>query len=369
MNSIIDVMLKNRKIAKVAFFIRNLPRRFELYNEIKKELIKLKSEEDRIFYFGAARHANLGDLAQSVCIRKWLNKHYNMEVIEIETNAVVNTPFSVLPLLDKVIKENDIIVFQSGYTTTDLGGFADEMHRVVMEHFPKNAMLMLPQTIFFKSKENEIRTSNCYDSINRLLFLARDKVSYNKALTMFPNTRVELFPDIVTTMIGSRQYSYSREGILFCCRNDEEKFYSDTEINNLIKKCEEIACVERTDTTKTINKNEIVKKSEEYILSEIDRYAHYKLIVTDRYHGTILSLVAGTPVVLLKTTDHKVITGADWFKGIYDEYVYVSNGLNDAFKKIQTMMAQERDYILEPYFEKEYYDKLPELFDGVRGGY
>ena len=366
MEPIIDIILQNKKIAEAAFFVRNLPRRFRLYKELKKKLSTLNMDENRIFYFGAARHSNLGDLAQSVCIRKWLNKHYDMDVIEIETNAVVNTPFSILPILKKIIKEKDIIVFQSGYTTTDLGGFADEMHRVVMENFSENAMLMLPQTIFFKNKENEMRTSKCYDSIPKLLFLARDKVSYNKALEMFPHTRVELFPDIVTTMIGGKRFSYSREGILFCCRNDEEKFYSDIEIDSLVEKCKEITLVEKTDTTKNTNKHEVVNNSEEYISCEIDRYAHYKLIVTDRYHGTILSLVAGTPVVLLKTNDHKVITGADWFKGIYDEYIYVSNGLDDAYNIIQNIMKLDIDNQLTPYFESEYYDKLPDLFENVR---
>ena len=70
-------------------------------------------------------------------------------------------------------------------------------------------------------------------------------------------------------------------------------------------------------------------EEQKHIINEIERYSHYKLIVTDRYHGTIFSLVAGTPVIIIKTTDHKVITGAEWFKGLYDKYVYVANTLDD----------------------------------------
>lgn len=54
--------------------------------------------------------------------------------------------------------------------------------------------------------------------------------------------------------------------------------------------------------------------------------SHYKVVITDRYHGTIFSLIANTPVIIIKSTDHKVTTGADWFKGIYDDYVYVICG-------------------------------------------
>lgn len=73
-------------------------------------------------------------------------------MLEIETNALVNTPFSLLNKLAELYKSGDMIVFQSGYTTTDLGGFADEMHRAVMKVLPNAEMLMLPQTIFLKAR-------------------------------------------------------------------------------------------------------------------------------------------------------------------------------------------------------------------------
>ncbi len=366
MNVIKKMVLKNKRFTQIAISIRNYPREYKLYLNTKKKLNFCDRHNQKIFYLGAARHANLGDLAQSVCIRKWLKKHYKQEVIEIETNAIVNTRFSVLKKMKEVIAEDDIIVFQSGYTTTDLGGFADEMHRVIMESFPNNAMLMLPQTIFFKNKDNESRTSKCYNNKKNLLYLARDKVSYEKALKMFPDLTVKLYPDIVTTLIGTMKFNYSREGILFCCRNDEEKLYSDEEIAALKHRCEKITFIDQTDTTKCSNRKDIINHSEEFILNEIDKYAHYKLVVTDRYHGTILSLVAGTPVVILKTTDHKVVTGADWFKGVYDEYVNVSDNLEDAYSKILKSLNMQRSNFMTPYFEREYYDKLPGIFEKVR---
>ena len=66
--------------------------------------------------------------------------------------------------------------------------------------------------------------------------------------------------------------------------------------------------------------------------------------ITDRYHGTIFSLCAGTPVIILKTTDHKVTTGADWFKGVYDDYVYVAKDLDDAYSLCQKVLAKKLSY-------------------------
>lgn len=339
-----------------------------LYNATKKKIITItKIDRPKIFYLGIPAHTNLGDLAQGVCIRKWLAKHYpERVVVEIETNAIVNTSKSVLKYIKKYYQERDFIVFQSGYTTTDLGGYADEMHRGIMQTLPTAKMLMLPQTIFFKDPKNAERTSKCYNSIKYLLFLARDRVSYEMAKKMFPQISVRLFPDIVTTLIGNYDFPYKREGILFCCRNDEEKYYSDDEIDVLINNCRTICSVSKTDTTKNGKRTDIVSNAEQYIEKEIDCYAHYRLIITDRYHGTILSLVAGTPVIIIKTTDHKVVTGAEWFKEVYDEYVYLADNLADAFVLAKQVLEKALSNRLDPYFEKEYYDKLPDYFENIR---
>lgn len=357
--------MKKKIFKKIIIFMWRLKKEIILYYRTNRLLNSINKKDNKIFYFGIPAHANLGDLAQGVCIRKWLKKHYpDRTIVEIETNAVVNTHFSLMKRIKKLYMNNDIIVFQSGYTTTDLGGFADEMHRAVMKAFPDARMLMLPQTIYFKDEKNKKRTEIVYNSMgNRLLFLSRDRISYEMAKEMFPNVQQMLYPDIVTTMIGNYNYSGKREGILFCCRNDEEKYYSDEEIDSLMNKCAMICSVEKTDTTKRGNVKDIIKNPEEYIMREVEKYSKYRLIITDRYHGTILSLVAGTPVIVIKTTDHKVTTGVEWFKGVYDEYVKLVQNLDDVYDiacDIYNLTIQKKMY---PYFEKEYYDKLPQLFN------
>lgn len=351
---------------RIAKSIIKIPKDIKLYRETKKRLLN-NTNLKRIYYIGIPAHSNLGDLAQGVCIRRWLKKHYpDRQVVEIETNVLVNTSFSLLRKLKKVYKAEDFIVFQSGYTTTDLGGYADEMHRAVMKILPNARMLMLPQTIFFEKESNKLRTSQEYNKMDKMLFLSRDAVSFEMAKEMFPDLDVMLYPDIVTTLIGTKEFNNTRNGIMFCCRDDSEKFYSDDEINNLMKKCSEICPVAKTDTTKQGKTSSIVSNAENLINNEIEEYSKYKLIITDRYHGTILSLVAGTPVIIIKTTDHKVTTGANWFDGIYDEYVYLAEDLDDAFKLAKEILSKNLSHKIDPYFEREYYDKLPELFERIK---
>ena len=362
-------LIKHTKILKPLLSFRKylLSDRI-VYLHAKRQLQNERKGKNRIYYLGIPAHANLGDLAQGMCIRSWLKKHYaDYQIIEIETNALVNTHLSVLKRLQSDYKKDDIIVFQSGYTTTDLGGFADEMHRAVMGALPDAKMLMLPQTIFFKSKENETRTSKCYNSIKHMLFLARDEVSFEMAKQMFPDIPVKLYPDIVTTLIGTKHFSYKRKGILLCCRDDSEKLYSSSDIVALMERLKDIDDVSSTDTTKHGNRREIVANAENYIWNEIEKYSMYRCIITDRYHGTIFSMIASTPVIVIKSSDHKVITGVNWFDGVYDGHIFRAEDLNHAFELVKQIYSSDIPEISNPYFEKQYYDKLPELFRCIIG--
>ena len=91
------------------------------------------------------------------------------------------------------------------------------------------------------------------------------------------------------------------------------------------------------------------------------------MVITDRYHGTIFSLVAGTPVIIIKTTDHKVVTGAEWFRGVYDDYVYLAETLDEAYELAKKLLSASLTNRLLPYFEKNYYDKLPAILEKTIG--
>ncbi|WP_099205684.1 polysaccharide pyruvyl transferase family protein [Scatolibacter rhodanostii] len=357
-------ILKHKRLFKLLLPLRNIYHQTALFVQYKRILKKTSAQKKYIFYIGIPVHNNLGDLAQGVCIRKWIRESYpNREVIELETDCLVNTKLPLINQLKQCYQKDDIIIFQSGYTTTDLGGFADEMHRAVITALPNAKILMMPQTIFFQDQQKQNETSFVYNRAKNMLFLARDRISFELAIKMFPDIRVKLFPDIVTSMIGTRVPSLQREGILFCCRDDTEKYYSEEELNGLIEKCRKQVLVHITDTTKKGNAKDIVRDAKKYIEKEIDSYGKYKLIITDRYHGTIFSLIAGTPVILIKTTDHKVITGGEWFKGVYDTHVFIANDLDEAYDLATKIIDTNINYTLVPYFKEKYYDKLRKILE------
>lgn len=342
---------------------------------IKKETDRLlhipnNSNEIKIFYFGITEHSNLGDLAQYYCIKRWIRENYpDVKCYEFESTTVVDERFNFLDRMGEILNPNDFIVFQSGYTTHDGGGNHELMHRLVIDRFPDARILMMPQTVFFKSEERKKITSKSYNQDKNLLFLARDRVSYESACSMFPDVEVRQYPDIVTSLIGHYTHNYDRDKVLFCCRNDREKYYSDKEIDRLRQKVSRLIPTDSKDTTIRVDNKKIRNNLKHYIENEISLYAHYRFLITDRYHGTIFSLVANTPVIVIKTIDHKVTTGVEWFEGIYDNYVFLAESLDHAYHLAEKILRSNYTYQLEPYFDREYYKKLKKIVDekfGIR---
>lgn len=336
-------------------------------SKMKREsnrLVRLEPADKRLFYLGITAHSNLGDMAQHYCIRKWIDQYYSDYKLEMfEADPVVYTKYDFIGKLKKVFRPQDIILFQSGYTTQDLGGFHNLMHEMIAEALPEAKILMMPQTVYFKNSKNQEHTGNILNKTRNLLFLARDFVSYETAKQMMPNVRVEAFPDIVTTLIGTLHFNNKREGVCLCRRNDGEKYYSEGELMILKSKLESLGRVDVTDTTIKESYAQIRSDMKFYIEREIEKFSNYKVTITDRYHGTIFSLAAGTPVIIIKTTDHKVTTGADWFKGVYDDCVYVANDLDDAFMKAKALLEKDCEFQLTPYFKEKYYDRLKQIFE------
>lgn len=330
-------------------------------------LISLREADKRIFYLGITSHVNLGDLGQHYCILNWIKENYpDYTLVMFEADPVVNKKYDFVGKLKKIYRPQDIIIFQSGYTTQDLGGLHNTMHEMVVDAIPNSKILMLPQTIYFQLEENKKHTAQILNKGKNMLFLARDFVSYKIAKEMMPDVTVKAYPDIVTTLIGTLKFNNQRKGICICTRNDSEKFYSKQEIDELaaLFKANGFPIIQK-DTQSSATLSEIRSNLKYHIYKEIESYSHFKVTITDRYHGTIYSLCAGTPVIIIRTTDHKVITGADWFKGVYDDYVYVAKNLNEAYNIAKELLNRNEVYQLPAYFKTKYYDNLKQIFESV----
>lgn len=316
------------------------------------------------FVFGAPYHSNAGDQAQTFCIEKWINKNYPKHKVRIfTTDSLTWNDYKQLKTIKKIIKKTDMLFLHSGYHTTDLYMLEENMQRKVVELFHNKQIVILPQTIFYKSLNEEKEAIRIYNSHPNLLMMCRDDVSYSIAERIFTDCKRILFPDIVTTLIGTKRYDNSRRGILLCVRNDQEALLKERERKRLQEELSEIDTVELTDTTLPIDGTEFCKNREQILEKVWSEYAKYRVIITDRYHGTIFSLIAGTPVIVIPSTDHKLESGVRWFPDSFGDYVQYVNEFSNIIDAVRAVYQTKFDYKLPNYFNKEYYSNLKKIIE------
>lgn len=350
----------NRTVIRMFKHVASYPR-LRKNNQTLLESIKCMKDchVRRIWYFGVPTHPNLGDQAQKFVILSWLNRNYpEHQIVKIPSNCFNGGVRRTIDAIREVINSDDLIVMQSGHTMNGL--HPDEIaHRSVSEAFPQNRIVFFPTSIEFLSFLGKRKDMKAINTHCRTLFLARDPVSEEKARKLYPNIDVRLYPDVVTSLIGQYKFSGMRDGILLCTRNDGEKLYSYDEIDRLAQKLSSISPLDRTDTT--VNWKGVDLSSMEAwqrIEKVIESYSHYKVVVTDRYHGTIFARIAGTPVVVLKTTDHKVTSGAEWFMNANDTALKIADDLTSVPDLVMGLMKQFPDGANAPAFASAYYDGL-----------
>lgn len=324
-------------------------------NELE-EIIHNNNSSKTIYFFVTPTHSNLGDQAQLMCwleLFKDIYKEYTVICIP-NKYAKKNT----IKYINEHIKPEDLIFIHSGYLIFDphpeLPFICDIISTIKNHH-----ITILPQTINLLTKDKRDHVANIFNSHSDLLVMCRDEISYNNAKELFSRCSIKLMPDIVTSLIGNKKYSfgeYKRSGVLFCLRNDGEKFYTKDEINDLIKRFSNTP-IDICDTT--INKfvSKWVNHREEIICGMLKRFSKSQVIITDRYHGTIFSQIVNTPVIVLSSSDHKLSSGVKWFpKSVFANNVYFAKNLDEAYNiAINILSRNGYIYTNPPYFKNKYY--------------
>ena len=309
-----------------------------------------------ILLFGSPYHMNMGDQAQTYCITKWLSKNYPNYTQLVFTYVTSNR--LLLWLLKKIVKKQDKIFFHSGYHITDR--FQEcTIYCNVVELFPNHPIVIFPQTVYFIKEENAEHIAEIFNHHGKVTLMCRDEVSYAIAKKLFVHCRLLLYPDIVTSLIGKYPQNTERNNVLFCIRNDVESYYTSEQLNELMEKVSTITSCNLTDTTLTLSYVVIEKDREKVLLQVLSNYSKYRLIVTDRYHGVIFSLISGTPVIVLSSADHKLSSGVKWFPPSFSEYIWYAHNLQEAYSMAEDILLNKKlDYSLDAYFEKNYYSIL-----------
>ncbi|PLT29568.1 polysaccharide pyruvyl transferase family protein [Peribacillus deserti] len=257
----------------------------------------LLNDKRKVFLFGSPSYTNIGDQAIAYAIEKFIRNHFPYyEYIEIMDYANDEG----IELVKEIIKEDDIVGYTGGGNLGSLYLDIEEDRRKVFESFKNYKTISFPQSVYFEDTEEgqteKKKTQDAYHQNPNLTIAARENQTVDVVKETF-RSPVIYTPDMVLSL-DIEPRDLHREGVLFVLRADKEKVTEEDFISELMSWAEETGSVERTDTV--LSEVDIIdyKDREKYFMKTLDKIASSKLIITDRLHAMIFSIMTKTPCLV-----------------------------------------------------------------------
>lgn len=302
-----------------------------------------------------SRLSNVGDHAQVVAIRIWLQKHFpNLPVIEVDKDESKR----FLPALKKLIQPDDIIFLHSGGNLGDRGIWSESIRRSIITNFPHNQIISLPQTIYFSNTPKGIsereKTREIYGTHPNLTVIGRDPYSGDLAENLFPNARTFCMPDFVLSL-PPRQLGKKNNPpkVLLCLRLDDESALTSQQRQEISERLP----YESSYFDTTLNTPITANSRKNILENTLDLFSAADIVVTDRYHGLIFTVLCQKPCVVLPTVDHKLTSAMHWFKDV--PFITFANNLDEVPALVENFLNIESRKV--PNWNAEYFDKIPAM--------
>lgn len=316
-----------------------------------------RRERKILYLITPATHLrNVGDHAQAVAIKEWFADNFpGYRVMEFDKDEVG----FYLPVIKMLAGDADLIFLHSGGNLGDRGMWSENARRAAIKAFPRNKIVSLPQTIFFSNTEEGrgqlAVTREIYNGHGDLTVMARDNRSFELAKEYFPKCRIMCVPDFVLYLaaVTAGNSGSPRKNVLLCLRDDPESRLTEWDRKDIYK------CVsgfgrecDLYDTTLTKNITRDGRRNE--MEKALQLFSGHELVVTDRFHGVIFSVMTGTPCVVLGTVDHKLAESVKWFEEL--DYVFYAGDTSRIREAVGNTLAASRGGVID--WRKLYFDRL-----------
>lgn len=224
------------------------------------------------------------------------------------------------------IPKNAIILLNGGGNFGDLYYGATEFRNEIVQDFPNNKIVILPQTITYTNPSLIIKEANIYSLHKNLHICARDNESYNILQKYFHLNSLYLLPDTAVGLYSLLpKYEKSKNStILEIRREDKEilnaqfsknfnedvvvadwnKILKDIHIDVVLFPWRILKRLSRAlrGTWSKIQDHYLLHVMYPYVFRRVSRYfLHFKEVHTTRLHGFILCMMMHIPIEWIDT--------------------------------------------------------------------
>lgn len=334
-----------------------------LKNKIKKVLLKFKLKFKMskirskygycIIFISVPIHGNLGDQAIVYSQYKFFESIGLKENI-IEIRSCDFNMFN--DVIQEYIIDKDVIVIDGGGNMGTL--WIEEEYRIreIIKKYNKNKIIIFPETVYysndeFGAKEFEI-SKEVYKKHENLYICVRDINSYNLIKEEYKPACIEYVPDIVL-YLDILSFNEDRKDAILCIRKDKEKII-DTQLIKKIEKKLSLNNIRIKYSTTVIEKLVRKKDRERELYIKWKEFASAKIVITDRLHGMIFSVITGTPCIALNNSNGKVKGVYEWIREL--PYVIFCDDNSNIEESIDKLLKMENnmysDFRNKNLFEK-----------------
>lgn len=285
----------------------------EVFNEHRAvaSIKKNANRDDAVFLLGTPFHCNLGDHAIALAELEFFAR-LGYYVVEIPSQLVDK----YLDTWKDLIGRKRIYVHGGGFVGS-LWPEEEEMMERIIESFPQNEIVILPQTVYFDNVDARVTHLNeLLGKHGNVVLCARESYSYRFACQHLHRAKVILVPDMVLSANWFDHAPAAKNNVVFCMRRDLEKTISEATVEKLQALVSRYYPNAKVMFTDTVGKDMIYPHMRKRKLKKkLAVFASAKLVITDRLHGMVLSAMTNTPTLVFSNCNYKV-------KGIYD---WISN--------------------------------------------
>lgn len=319
----------------------------------KADKVLPTNSRPKFFAFGIPSYTNLGDQAVSLAQREYIENEFPeyqyIEILEDDNDQGIEA-------VKKIITSQDIVSFVGGGNMGSLYTNHESARRKVFSTFVNNLTISFPQSIHFEDtaygrKEQKL-SQEAYGKNPHLFLIARDAQSYHRMQTTFKN-HVLFTPDMVLYFKASH-YDFKRSGALFVLRHDGEKVVKESLIYSMKKMLDDDRPFKRTDTVLDTIKRITPINRKKLFKEELELFAHQEIIITDRWHAMVFSVLTGTPCLLFGNSYGKGKHAYfDWLEHI-DWIGYTDEeDLDRISRQIEKLIkTKKHDYDVRPDFKQ-----------------
>lgn len=210
------------------------------------------------------------------------------------------------------IRDSDVLLLQGGGNLNDIYKWHENLRQDVLKQFPRNKVILFPQSVFFSDPERGKEIMAPYQAHENFVMFVRDRESFDY-IRQLGGVRCELCPDMAHALWNSEQGvkpQYVGQDTLKFLRQDVEA--ADTQRTNgqsidwldvispldrsmsqylftAIERCPSFAVRNRIVDFWNFRRRRIIEKS-------IKIFSGYETIETDRLHAMILGFLLGKNV-------------------------------------------------------------------------